>query len=98
MRIPLLDLELQDLTGLVRAASGWCVLPPEMAAGDAAPFRVFGEERHEGLGIAAVESFGCGAKPVDHHLSIPGGRNVRLPGTLHVEWLQGLKRQLTPSI
>jgi hypothetical protein len=29
-RRPLLDLRLENLTGLVRAASGWCLLPPEV--------------------------------------------------------------------
>jgi hypothetical protein len=67
---PFLNLEPQDLTGLVGAASGGSALPPEMAAGDTAPFRVFGEQGAEGLGVALVEC--CGRRPqlFDHPASI----------------------------
>jgi hypothetical protein len=51
----LVNLELQDLTGLVRPASRWCVLPPETTVRDAPPLRIFGEERRERLRIAMIE-------------------------------------------
>lgn len=37
---PLLDLKRQDLTGLVRASSGGCVLPPEVTVGHPPPLGV----------------------------------------------------------
>jgi hypothetical protein len=57
---------LQDLTGLVRPASGGCVLPPEVAARWAAPLGVLCEQRGEQLGIAPIHRLGCGAKLVEH--------------------------------
>lgn len=71
-RAPFLDLELQDLTGLVRAVSRGCVFPPQMAVGDAAPFCVSGEQERERCRIAAIESFGRSAKLIDHRSSIAG--------------------------
>jgi hypothetical protein len=61
---------LQDLTGLAGPASGGCVLPPEVAVRWAAPLGVLCEERCERLGIAAIHRLGCGAKLVDHDLSM----------------------------
>lgn len=57
---------LQDLTGLVRSSSRWCVFPPEVAVGDAAPLGVLREERGERFGITATQRLGCGAKLIDH--------------------------------
>jgi hypothetical protein len=65
---------LQDLTGLVLAASGGCVFPPEVAAREAAPLSVFGEERDERLRVALVQRLGGRTKLVDH------GRSMRPPG------------------
>ena len=61
---------IQDLTGLVWATSGRCVFPPEVAARRAAPLGVVREERHERLGIAALQCLRCGAKLVDHRQSV----------------------------
>ena len=66
----------QDLTGLVGAASGRRVLPPQEAVRHAAPFRVFGEQGRERLGITFVESLDCLPKPVDHRSSTMAGRRA----------------------
>jgi len=63
---PLLDLELQDLTGLDWAASGRCPFPPEVAVRHTAPFRVLGEQRGQRLWIALIQCLGRGAKLIDH--------------------------------
>lgn len=62
----LLDLESQDLTGLVGAASRWGALPPEMTVGYAAPFRVFCEERGKRFGVAAIERLRSLSKLLEH--------------------------------
>src|SRR6476660_2689048 len=62
----------QDLTGLVWPASRRRSLPPEVAAREAAPLGIFGEERGEGLGVALVQRLGCRAKLLN------GGGTVRL--------------------
>ena len=61
---------LQDLTGLVRPASGGRVLPPEVAARWAAPLGVLCEERGERLGIAVIQRLCGGAKLIDHSRSM----------------------------
>ena len=61
-----LNLEAQDLTGLVRAASRGCPLPPQVAVRDATPFRVLCKQRGERLRIALIERFGCRTKLIDH--------------------------------
>ena len=66
LRAPLLDLELQDLTGLVGSASCGRVLPQQKAARLTAPFRIVGEERCERPGIALVERVGGCPELVDH--------------------------------
>ena len=38
---PLVDLKVQDLTGLIGTVSNRCALPPQMAVRDAAPLIVF---------------------------------------------------------
>ena len=58
---PLLDLEAQDLTGLVGAASGGRSFPPEVTVRNAAPLVFVGDQRHERLWVALVERFGCRA-------------------------------------
>jgi hypothetical protein len=60
----------QDLTGLVWAASGGCVLPPEVALRWPAPLGFFREKGHERLGVATVQRVGCCPKLVDHGRSI----------------------------
>jgi hypothetical protein len=55
----LLELKLQDLTGLVRAASGGRLFPPEVSAGDASPLGVGREQRSHGAGVSAIERLGC---------------------------------------
>jgi len=81
-----LYLESQDLTGLVGTASGGRAFPPEVAVRDAAPLRVLREQRHEWLGIAPVERFGCRAKLIDHGLSM-ARRYARPMGRSTVEIL-----------
>src|ERR671924_7176 len=66
----LLDLELQDLTGLVGSPSGGCLLPPKVALRHAAPFGVGCEEGGEWRRIALVECICCGSKLVDHGASV----------------------------
>ena len=66
----LLDLKLENLTGLVRAVSGWRAFPPQMSVRDTAPLRVLREEGGERLGVAPIECFGCRAKLIDHRLSM----------------------------
>jgi hypothetical protein len=78
----------QDPTGLVWAASGGRVLPPEASLGWATPLGVFREERHERLRIAMVQSVGCSTKLVDHGRSMAqSDENGRVPpvGLLQVE-------------
>ena len=60
-------LELEDRTGLVRAVSGWRVSSPQKTAGEAAPFEVRVEHRHERFGIALIEGCGCFAQASDHY-------------------------------
>src|SRR5260370_36956562 len=62
----LLDLEGQDLTGLVRAVSDGRLFPPQVAVRDAAPLRMLCEQCRERFGVALAERFGRGAKLVDH--------------------------------
>jgi hypothetical protein len=56
----------QDLTGLVRAASGGRVFPPEEAVRHTAPFGVLGKQGRERPGIALVKGFDRYAKPINH--------------------------------
>ena len=65
---------LQDLTGLLRAASRGRVLPPEAAPRNAAPLSVLREERDERLGVAAIQRLRRSAKLLDH------GRSMAQPG------------------
>jgi len=60
------DLELENLTGLVRAASGRCALPPEVPVRDAAPLGVLREQRCERSRITVPERLGSRTKLVDH--------------------------------
>jgi hypothetical protein len=69
---PLLDLERQDLTGLLGAVSGGRSLPPEMAVRDATPLVLLSDQRRERLGITPIQRFGCSAKLIDHPSSMPG--------------------------
>ena len=66
----LLYLELQDLTGLVRAASGWRSFPPQVAVRDAAPLGVVGKQQSERLGVALVQCFGGRAQLIVHGVSM----------------------------
>lgn len=67
----LLDLELQDLTGFVRAMTGRSVLPPQVPVRDAAPLVLVSDQRSEGLGITLIERFGGCSKLIDHGPSVP---------------------------
>jgi hypothetical protein len=67
----LLDLELQDLTGLVGAASGRRLLPPEVAMRNAAPLVLVSDQRRERLWVTPVERFGCSSQLIDHRSSMP---------------------------
>jgi len=70
----LLDLELQDLTGLVGAASGGRSLPPEVAMRHTTPLVLVSDQRRERLWVTPVERFGCCAKLFDHCSSMPRKR------------------------
>ncbi len=65
---PLVDLELQDLTGLVRSASVRRSFPPQMTTGDATPFGILSEERCKRLRVAVAKRIGSSAEPFDHAL------------------------------
>jgi hypothetical protein len=64
----LVDLERQDLTGLVGAASRRRLSPPQMAARDPAPLCVIREQRRERAWIACAERVGCGPKLIENRL------------------------------
>lgn len=83
---PFLYLKSQDLTGLVRTASGGRAFPPEVTVRDAAPLRVLREQRRERFWITFVERLGRRAKLVDHRLSM-ARRYPRLIGRSTVEIL-----------
>ena len=74
---PLLDLKLENLTGLVGAVSGGCVFPPQMTARDTTPLRVLCEQRSKRFRVTAVECFGCRTKLVDHRLSMAAVVSLR---------------------
>jgi hypothetical protein len=84
---PLLDLELEDLTGLARAVSGRGALPPEEPARDAAPLGIFSEEGGEGFRVASIERLGCRPKPVDHRPSMAGRGTLETLAPQSVELL-----------
>jgi len=67
----LLDLELQDLTGLVHAVTSGSVLPPEVPVRNATPLVLVSDQRSEGLGVTLIERFGCCSKLIDHGSSMP---------------------------
>lgn len=73
---PLPNLEPQDLTGLVGAVSDRRLLPPQEPVRDAAPLGFLGEQRREGLRVAAIERFGCRAQLIDHVPSMALGATV----------------------
>ena len=77
----LLDLELQDLTGLVGSASGRCLLPPEVSVRQAAPLGVVREQGGEGCWIAVVECVCCGSELVDHGSSFARPASARTAAT-----------------
>lgn len=60
------DLEGQDLTGLVGAVSGGCAFPPEVAVRDAAPLAFVGDQFGEWAAIASVERIRRCSELVDH--------------------------------
>lgn len=62
----LLDLETQDLTGLVRSASGRGVFPPEVAVGDATPLGIVGEKRRQRRRVTLVQRLGRSTELIDH--------------------------------
>ena len=69
-------LELQDLTGLVRTASGRCLFPPEVSVRDAPPLRVCVEQGDERLEVSAIQSLGGTSKFVEHVLGGHGYETV----------------------
>lgn len=66
MSAALVELELQDLPGLVRPASTRGVLPPQVTTADAAPLAVFVDQCNEWLRITPVERIDRGPQLVDH--------------------------------
>ena len=48
------NLEGQDRTGLVGAASGGCAFPPQVAVRDAAPLALLGDQVGERTGVAPI--------------------------------------------
>ena len=79
----LLDLKLENLTGLVGAVSCRRAFPPQMPVRDTAPLGPLSEQRGKRLGVTAIECFSCRTKFVDHRLksSAPGpdGRETLSP-------------------
>lgn len=73
----LLDLELENLTGLIGAVSGRCAFPPQMTVRDTAPLRILCEQRGKRLRVTAIECFGCRTKLVDHRLILRVGAGLR---------------------
>ena len=65
LRAALLYLELQDMTGLVRATSGGSRLPPQVSVRDPAPLGIVGEERHQWTGVSSVQGLGRCAELVE---------------------------------
>jgi hypothetical protein len=63
-----LDLERQDLTGLVGPASGRRPFPPEVARRNAAPLRVLGQQRSKRAGVALAQCLCRSSKFIDHYL------------------------------
>jgi hypothetical protein len=72
----LLDLKLENRTGLIGAASRRRAFPPQMPVRDAAPLRVLCEKRGKRLRVTAIECFGCRAKLVDHWANPPFGTEL----------------------
>lgn len=70
------DLEGQDLTGLVGPVSGRRPLPPQMATGDAAPFALVGDQLGERSRVASVEGIRRRPELVDHDRIMPPARWV----------------------
>lgn len=68
---PLLDLEPQDLTGLIGAVSGGRSLPPEVAVRNATPLVLVGDQGRERLWVTPIQRFSCSSKLVDHRSSMP---------------------------
>src|SRR5258708_30484849 len=61
-----LDLERQDLTGLLWASSGGGALPPEMTMREPAPLRTVSEQGSERLRVAVIESRRRRTKLINH--------------------------------
>ena len=61
-----LDLNPQDLAGLIGAVTSGSAFPPEAPARDATPLVLIADQRGEGLRVTPVERFGCSSKPIDH--------------------------------
>jgi hypothetical protein len=67
----LLNLESQDLTGLVGTASSGRAFPPQVTMRDPAPFVLRRDQRDKRLRIASVERVGCSAQLLDHKRIMP---------------------------
>ena len=72
------DTGFENLTGLIRAVSRGCVLPPQEAARNAPPVHVVIHQGNERPWIASVERIRCFAKTVGHHIRMlsPPERHV----------------------
>lgn len=106
---PLLDLELQDLTGLIRAPSRRRSFPPEMPVRDPAPLGVVCKKRRKRLGVALIESFGGRAQLIDHAVSMAPlpplswkarqqSRSCSSPGALRAQLLGHIDAQIPKRI
>ena len=62
----LVELKLQDLPGLVRAASTRSLFPPQVAGGDAAPLAVLVDQSQERLGVSLIQRLDSDPQLVDH--------------------------------
>jgi hypothetical protein len=85
--LALFDLELQDLTGLVGAVSGWSAFPPKMASGDTPPLRLCGQQRGERRGVSSIQGLGGCPKLVKHALSMHNRPETRDTLTARRRWL-----------
>ena len=68
---PLLDLEAQDLTGLVRSVSGGCSLPPKMAVRHATPLVLVSDQSRKRLRVTPIQRLSRSAKLINHPSSMP---------------------------
>ena len=80
----LVDLEGQDLTGLVGPASGRPAFPPEVAVRDATPFTVVGDQVGERARVASMQCVRRSLKFLDHDRIMPSAEQFNRARALHL--------------